>query len=548
MTLADRDRPAAEGRLHRLADRIGGLGVRARLGLAALAGGLSTAALPPADAWPLGFVAFTLLLLLLDGVRGRLWPGFWTGWAFGLGQFAAGLYWIGVAFFVDAAAFGALAVPSVLGLSAGLAIFTGLAGMAQARAAPKGAGRVLFLAVAWVAAEWLRGHLLTGFPWNLAGASVLAVPALAQGAAIVGTYGMGLLAVAVFAAPALLLVREPGDRRPAAMTGGPILVVLAGVGLWGALRLEAHPTVMVPGVKLRLVQAAIDQKEKWRGGMKAQHLRTHLDLTRGPGFDTITDVIWPETAVGYYPQQEAEVREVLARAVPPGGLLITGAPRVEWTPPPAGAPAGTEPQPRVFNSVMAIDDRARIVGVYDKAHLVPFGEYVPLREFNPFPKLTAGSIDFTPGPGPATLALPGLPPASPLICYEAIFPGEVTAGAAPMVRPGFLLNVTNDGWFGLTAGPHQHFASARLRSIEEGLPLVRAANNGISAIVDPLGRIIALLELDRRGVLDGPLPAALTPTLYARLGDASAALAGLIVLALAFLPGSLGRRIRQRRN
>ena len=138
-------------------------------------------------------------------------------------------------------------------------------------------------------------------------ATAIPVPALAQGAAIVGTYGMGLLAVAVFAAPALLLVREPGDRRPAAMTGGLILVVLAGVGLWGALRLEAHPTVMVPGVKLRLVQAAIDQKEKWRGGMKAQHLRTHLDLTRGPGFDTITDVIWPETAVGYYPQQEAEV-------------------------------------------------------------------------------------------------------------------------------------------------------------------------------------------------------------------------------------------------
>ncbi|WP_229707899.1 apolipoprotein N-acyltransferase [Tistrella bauzanensis] len=535
------------------ADRLAGLRPRWRLLIAAMAGGVSTAALPPAGILPLGMLAFTVLVLLLDGVshgpaqdgapadggtarsRPGIWPAFWTGWAFGLGQFAAGLYWIGVAFFVDAAKFGALAVPAVLGLAAGLGIFTGLVGVAQARLGGRGPGRIAIFAVLWVAAEWLRGHVLTGFPWNLAGSAWLAVPPVAQAASVVGIYGLGLLAVLVFTSPALLVTRAAGERRPALALAVLVLLVVAGSAGWGMARLSETATAMVPDVRLRLVQAAIDQREKWRGGMRAQHMRAQIDLTRGPGFDRISHVIWPETAVGYYLEQDAEPRMALAAAVPSGGLLITGAPRVEWVRPPAGAADGAEPTPLIYNSVLAIDGAGRIQGVYDKAHLVPFGEYVPLRSLNPFPKLTEGTMDFSAGPGPATLALPGLPPASPLICYEAIFPGAVTAGADPATRPGFLLNVTNDGWFGLTAGPFQHFAAARMRAIEEGLPLVRAANNGISAIVDPLGRIVALLPLDRRGVLDGPLPVALAPTIYARMGDEAAGIAALLVMVAGFL-------------
>jgi apolipoprotein N-acyltransferase len=172
--------------------------------------------------------------------------------------------------------------------------------------------------------------------------------------------------------------------------------------------------------------------------------------------------------------------------------------------------------PRVWNSVHAIDESGRIVATYDKVHLVPFGEYVPLRHILPIDKITPGTSDFTSGAGPHTLMLPGLPPVSPFICYEAIFPGALVADTHP--RAQWLLNVTNDAWFGQSAGPHQHFASARLRAIEEGLPLVRAANTGISAVVDPYGRVLARLDLGREGVLDGPLPAALSPPPYARLG------------------------------
>ncbi|MBF0394337.1 MAG: apolipoprotein N-acyltransferase, partial [Alphaproteobacteria bacterium] len=211
-----------------------------------------------------------------------------------------------------------------------------------------------------------------------------------------------------------------------------------------------------------------------------------------------------------------------AAAVPPGGLLLTGAPRA--TPP--GEPF------RVWNSLVVIDERAGVAGIYDKVHLVPFGEYVPLRGVLPIAKLTHGSTDFSSGGALATLDLPGLPPVGPLICYEAIFPGRVTAADR---RPAWLLNVTNDGWFGISAGPHQHLASARLRAIEEGLPMVRAANTGISAVADGHGRVVATLGLGERGVLDAPLPNDLSPTPYARLGDTVPLSVAALLAALSLL-------------
>jgi apolipoprotein N-acyltransferase len=283
---------------------------------------------------------------------------------------------------------------------------------------------------------------------------------------------------------------------------------------------------VVPGVHLRLVQPDIPQSLKWDPALRERHFQRTLELTRAPGFSGRTHIIWPETATPFAMAGDAARRLAIASAVPSGGLLITGAPRVEVEP---GRPI------RVWNSLHAIDGGGAIVATYDKFHLVPFGEYVPFRRILGFINLIPGAVDFTAGPGPRTLAPPGLPRLSPLICYEAIFPAHVLDSAD---RPGWLLNLTNDAWFGLSSGPYQHFAAARFRAVEEGLPLVRAANNGISAIVDAYGRVVVELGLGRSGVLDGDLPRALPRTPYARFGDAIVLAIGLVLLA----PAALRRR------
>jgi apolipoprotein N-acyltransferase len=235
----------------------------------------------------------------------------------------------------------------------------------------------------------------------------------------------------------------------------------------------------------------------------------------------VTDLVWPEAAAPAFLARDADARAAIARVTPKAGLALVGTVRTD--PPPA------RPE-HVWNSIEAVDAKGDIVAAFDKFHLVPFGEYVPLRGVLPINKITPGTVDFSAGPGPRTIALPGLPPASPLVCYEAVFPGEVTD---PASRPGWLLNVTNDAWYGFTSGPFQHFAIARTRAVEEGLPLVRAANNGISAVVDPYGRVPSYLPLDAVGVLDAPLPQALPPTLYSRVKDVPFLVLLLAAVALA---------------
>jgi len=278
------------------------------------------------------------------------------------------------------------------------------------------------------------------------------------------------------------------------------------------------------------VQANIDQRLKWEESERVNTLKKYLALSTQAGAAPVTHVVWPETALPYFLSTEPELLRILAQVVPPGGMLLTGAVRVD--------PPTVRPQ-QVWNSVHAIDEQGRVVATYDKFHLVPFGEYVPLRNILPLDKITPGTSDFAAGPGPMTLIVPGLPPVSPLVCYEAIFPGAVTPSSGP--RPAWLLNVTNDAWFGDSAGPRQHFASARLRAIEEGLPLVRAANTGISAVVDPYGRVRAQLDLGRQGVIDSPLPEALPATLYARWGNA-------VLLLLLLIGGGAIVALRRRRR
>jgi apolipoprotein N-acyltransferase len=281
---------------------------------------------------------------------------------------------------------------------------------------------------------------------------------------------------------------------------------------------------------LRLVQPSIPQTLKNDSTAELQNFRRLLALSASAGADKVTDIIWPEAAAPPLLERFADKWLAMAAVVPQGGLLITGTERVE--------PLSGRVQD-VWNSLVALDDSGTIVATYDKAHLVPFGEYVPLRGVLPMDKITPGTLDFSSGRGPQTLTLPGLPPVSPLICYEAIFPSAVID---PTQRPAWLVNVTNDAWYGVTSGPFQHLAIARVRAVEEGLPLVRAANNGVSAVIDPYGRVLARLDLDTVGISDAPLPQALPPTPFERGRDYFFLAISLFLLAVAAIISLINRR------
>ena len=485
-----------------------------RRALIALALGVgATLALPPAHLIALLIPAFVGLAWLVEGA-GSTRRAFWVGWWFGVGHFTTGLYWVSEAFLVDAERFAWMIPIALGGLGTGLALFTGLAtAIAHALRARLAIATPFALALGWLAGEWLRGHVLTGFPWNLVASGWTVVPPL--GGAGRGAYGLGAAPVAAASAS--------GRPRGAAVAA----TLIAAAFVAGELRQSAVDAESVPGVVLRLVQPDIPQSLKWDPKLRESNLLGTIDLTATAGLERVTHVIWAETATMFPIADNAELRRALAKLAPPGGVLLTGAVRVE-----------REPTVRAWNSLHALAPDGEIVATYDKFHLVPFGEYVPLRHVLPLSKITPGDLDFSVGPGPRTLSVPGLPPFSPLICYEIIFPGAVVDARD---RPAWILNVTNDGWFGMSAGPYQHFAAARLRAIEEGLPVVRVANGGISAVIDPYGRVLASLPLGVRGGLDHYLPRPLPPTLYARFGDLV-----LVPLALALLAlGALAGRTRR---
>lgn len=495
-----------------------------RYGLAALLGVAAALALPPFHVLPLLWVAFPVLLWQIEGCMAKR-QAFALGWCFGFGFFVAGLYWIANALTVDTARFWWLIPLAAVGLPALLALFTALTVLAVHLLRLRGLALALGFALFWLVAEYLRGHILTGFPWNLLGYVWAPSDAMLQLAALTGIYGLSLVTVLAACLPAV--------RSRGAMAAAVALLLLVWGG--GAVRLAGapaadDPALRVEGVLLRLVQANIPQREKWAGLNPRDHLIRHLELSARPApgdRSTLgptpgpTHVLWPETAVAYLLNEDIQARALVGRVAPDGGAVLTGAIRVK-------RPAGE--RPRYWNSLHAIGPGGLVQATYDKAHLVPFGEYVPLRQIFGFLPAVATSLDFQRGPGPRSIEVPGLPPVSPLICYEAIFPGAV---ADPDNRPGWLLNVTNDGWYGYSTGPFQHFQIARLRAVEEGLPLVRVANTGISGVVDPYGRVVARLGLEEAGFLDAPLPVALTPTPYARWGDAP--LAGLALLLATLL-------------
>jgi apolipoprotein N-acyltransferase len=510
-----------------------------RILLAFAAGAAATLALAPVNFWPAPFLCFPILVWLIDGsAAGRLGGALSAaaiGWWFGFGYFVAGLYWIGNALLVDAKTFGWLLPFAVIALPAGLAVFTGLgAGIARAIWS-RGAGRILALAVGLTIAEWLRGHLLTGFPWNVFGYALASPLPLAQSAALIGIWGLTFVAVAVYASPAALADERIGSvpRWLAPALSLAVLTALAGFGAW---RLRANPTAYVDAVRLRIMQPALQQDEKFNYSHKQLVMSHYLalsDRSTGPGSNGIRDVtllIWPESAFPFFLTRDAEALGQIASLLSGGTVLITGAVRA-----PEGVPEAAVT--RAYNSVYVIDHDGSILSVYDKVHLVPFGEYLPFQDFLEglgLRQITNMRGGFIPGDRTRVIKVPHAPDVLPLVCYEAIFPEAIPGGQ----RPGWMVNLTNDGWFGISAGPYQHFQQARIRAIEQGLPLVRAANTGISAVVDPFGRVTAQLALGTEGVLDARLPQAAAPTPYSRTGDLPAALA----VALAAVLALRGRR------
>ena len=520
--------------LCRLAGGLAALSGWRRVGLAFLLGVAATAALPPVDLTPLLFIAVPGLLWLDDGSAG---PGasFRLGWVFGFGFFLSGLYWIAGALFVDIAAYWWLVPVAAAGLPAAFALYIGLALLATRLAAeylrlPPPA-RIFAFAILWTAAEWVRGHAFTGFPWNLVGyvwsGGFPGAIAILQSVAWVGIYGLGFVTILAASLPALLGTPSPlpisALRRWAPAIAALLLVLVPGAA--GAIRLATSPPAAA-GIWLRIVQPSTPQSLKWDPAAAAADFRRLLDLSVAPASHPIAAVLWPEAATPFFLGRDAAARRAIAAIAPARGYVITGALRAN---PPPG------PVVQVWNSLEAVDAGGGIVARYDKAHLVPFGEYVPFRDVLPFKKITAGTIDLSAGPGPATIALPGLPPFAPLICYEVIFPGAVIDESD---RPSWILNITNDAWYGRSSGPFQHFAIARTRAVEEGLPLVRVANNGVSGVVDAYGRVPARTSLDAVGYADVELPAPGARTPYARGHD--------WILAVLLLVGALPVAFRLR--
>jgi apolipoprotein N-acyltransferase len=482
-----------------------------RRGLALAAGAFSALAQPPFFAFPILWLTLPVLVWLIDGAVGqgrsgrvrRLLPAFSVGWWFGFGYFSAGLWWIGAAFLVEVDEFGWLLPFAVIALPAGLALFFGLGAALAQLLWSEDWRRIFALAFGLGAAEWLRGHVLSGFPWNALGYALTTGEALMQSAALVGIEGLTVLAVIVFAAPAALAPAGPNGRNLA--LPGLALAVLAGLGAYGFLRLSHAEDGFVSDTAIRIVQPDLEQLQKWDPANKDEVVETYLRLSAPEGAPLApgTVLVWPESAFPFALTDEPGVLAAIADLLPVGTALVTGAYRVERL--------GDAQQ--VFNSIYVIGDDGAVLDAYDKLHLVPFGEYLPIpQSFGVEALRQFAQNGFSPGPRRRSLNLPAAPPFSPLICYEAVFSGAVLPEGP---RPGFLLNVTNDGWFGRTIGPYQHFHQARVRSVEEGLPLVRAANTGISAVVDPYGRIIVSAGLGAATMIESRLPAAIEPTFYA---------------------------------
>lgn len=514
-----------------------------RRGLSVLCGALAALALPPVEASIVLLLSFPGLVWLLDGALepgatrlGKLRRGFAIGWLFGFGYFLAGLWWIGAAFLVEADRFAWLMPFAVLAMPLGLALFTGIGTALAALFWSDRFRRVLLLASCLMLADWVRGHVLTGFPWNSFGYGIAGSEALSQSASLVGLYGLSFLTVAIASTPALLADVRPLHQRLKAVVSA--VLVLCAMAVFGTVRLW-QPVPPATDLDIRIVQPAIAQEDKWRPDLRDEIFQTLLDMSEAPlgGEARVGQkrlIVWPESAVPFLLTQEPGALFRIGKALGSSSELVTGAVRSE-----PGA-VGTS----YYNSVYVLGSDGTVRGIYDKVRLVPFGEYVPFKPLLETLGITnlAGPLDgFEAGYQSRVLSTSESFSFLPMICYEAIFPG--LPGIAGE-EPSFLLNVTNDAWFGQTPGPYQHFSQARLRAIETGLPLIRAANTGISAIIDGRGSVVARLGVFESGLIDGRLPQRLGNTLYSITGDLPVLIVSIILVVFA----SIGRYNRDSRK
>lgn len=505
----------------------------ARLAVLPLLGAATVAAFPPIYALPVLVLGFTGLQLAVRESRSVL-GALSSGWAFGFGYFLAGLYWIGNDPVGDATRSGWMAVLSVIGPSALLAVFPAIAALAARLLARFGIGELASLAIAWTAAEWLRGSVPIGLPWNLLGYVWTVSDQTVQGAAFVGIYGLSLVTVLAAAAPAE--VWRAGTVPCGFRRWLPIsLTVLLPAALWlaGEIRLQVVPPPGDEAPNLRLVQGNMPQALRWQPAEADRAVQRYLSLSapeRPPGLKM---QIWPGAAPTIALTNDPDRRTAVVATIPKGGVLLAGSMHL---------PDETGTGQLARGSLLGISDAGEVLAAYDRKCPAPFGQYEQLKTLLSLERLAEGRRDFV--PGPATVSVPGVPPFRPLICPEAIVPG-LTAPANG-AQPLWLLDIANGAKFGRSNGRYQHFQMARVRAVEQGLPLVHAASTGISAVVDPLGRIIAGLRQDEAGVLDAALPAALsTATLYSRFGERLVLAMAVFIAAASVVVRRVGRTSRK---
>lgn len=515
---------------------------------APVAGAAAALAFPPFGLL-IGLLGYGLLMVLLDGADAKrpLRSAFWRGWLAGTAYFLIATWWVSEAFFVDAAAHAWQAPFAVAFLAAGMGLYWGLAGVIYRAIRPQGLSRVIVFAGVFGAVEWLRGVLFTGFPWDLAGESWKAGSAVSQLASITGAYGLSWITVAIAAAPALLF--DEASRRARLIAVGAAAAALAGAWAYGTARLADAAPVSPNAPVVRVVQANEDEEPSYSAARFAQIVDRYVRLTAQPAARTPDIVVWPEgaipDAINDYLAEGAWTQAAILGALKPGQTLMVGAYRV----------GGTADEPLYYNTLVAVRDEGaglRVTGVYDKHRLVPFGEYLPLAWlFKPLgiAKLVSVGDGFTPGPAPRPISPAGVPRVQPLICYESLFPGFTRAGARFGGRADWIVNVSDDAWFGRSYGPVQHLNLASYRAIEEGLPIVRATPTGVSAVIDAYGRIRpgAILAHGEEGVIDQPLPPALSPTPYARAGGMIFS-ALLLITAFAAINGRMTLRQPQKKG
>jgi apolipoprotein N-acyltransferase len=477
--------------------------LKTRLILAHAACGFGLAlALPPlAWIWSGALGLLGLQYLQRESGQQNRWSVFFQGLAFGLGYFGFALHWIGYAFLVDADAYLWMMPFAVGGLSLFLSLYWGVAFIAAQKLTRWNIPHWMSLPVALGVVEWLRGYLFTGFPWAAPGLIADGLGPVLQMASVVGMPGLTVLV--------LLWGMALGAALRRKISAIVVVLSLPMALYWGQWRLSAAPEVPNQGPLIRLVQPNVSQSDKWRSDNAELIFEDLLALTAMPSAETPRVVIWPESSVSFLLDESKVGLARIAEALGPQQTLLAGSLRRQVD------GSGSE---QYFTSILEINDQGVVTESYDKWRLVPGGEYLPFAwalEPLGFRKLVDLPESFTPGPGPRSLDVPGVGLAAMLICYEAIFPHHLVDATR---RPRWMVNVTNDGWFGLSVGPHQHLAQVRMRAVEQGLPIARAANTGISAVIDPWGRVLHATDLETRSVVDVHLPDAISPPLFANWG------------------------------